>query len=257
MKDLYESYLLSLAEKPIDIIWHPNSEKVAVIMDPRYDKLMVGVIKNFMQYLNPRGWNLVIITHEKYADTVEFNCDVICIKEPRIYYKENEPNIDINTYNGLLMSKEFWDFVPGEHVLVFQKDCYMYKMFDESLYLTYAFCGANCVWFSEDNESYGIAINGGCSLRKKSEMLDCLQKVSWDLIQKHYPKMKLRNEDLFFTFACHLLKKPIPEIEERCKFAIEHEDDNDACFYHGWNRSYQTEEEALQLISPNTRIPLL
>ena len=226
-------------------------------MDPRYDKLMVGVIKNFMQYLNPRGWNLVIITHEKYTDTVEFNCDVICIKEPRIYYKENEPNIDINTYNGLLMSKEFWDFVPGEHVLVFQKDCYMYKMFDETLYLTYAFCGANCVWLSEDNESYGIAINGGCSLRKKSEMLDCLQKVSWDLIQKHYPKTKLRNEDLFFTFACHLLKKPIPEIEERCKFAIENEDVNDACFYHGWNRSYQTVEESLQLISPNTRIPLL
>jgi len=70
MKDLYESSLLSIAEKPLDIIWHPNSEKIAVIMDPRYDKLMVGVIKNFMQYLNPCGWNLVIITHEKYA--VEF-----------------------------------------------------------------------------------------------------------------------------------------------------------------------------------------
>ena len=217
-------------------------------MDPRYDKLMVGVIKNFMQYLNPRGWNLVIITHEKYADTVEFNCDVICIKEPRIYYKENEPNIDINTYNGLLMSKEFWDFVPGEHVLVFQKDCYMYKMFDESLYLTYAFCGANCVWFSEDNESYGIAINGGCSLRKKSEMLDCLQKVSWDIIEKYYPKIKLHNEDLFFTFACHLLGKMVPKKDERQAFAIENEDVENTCFYHGWHKSYQTEEEARKLL---------
>ena len=61
MKNLYETSLLSLAEKPLDIVWHPNSEKVAVIMDPRYDKLMVGVIKNFMQYLNTREWNLVIV----------------------------------------------------------------------------------------------------------------------------------------------------------------------------------------------------
>ena len=253
MKDLYETSLLALAERPIDIVWHPHSEKVAVIMDPRYDKLMVGVIKNFMQHLNPRGWNLVIVTHKKYE--VEFSaCKVICITESEIKYKENEPNIDLDTYNGILMSREFWDFIPGEHVLIFQKDCYMYKMFDETFYLTYAFCGANCIWLSEDTKSYGLAINGGCSLRKKSEMLDCLQKVSWDIV---VPKPKLRNEDLFFTFACHLLGKSVPKMEERCHFAVEHEETTDTCFYHGWNKGYQTEAEALQLISLNTRTPLL
>jgi len=132
MKDLYETSLLSIAEKPLNLVWHPNSEKVAVIMDPRYDKLMVGVIKNFMQHLNPCGWNLVIITHEKYA--VEFSqCMVIAISEKRIYYKDGEPNISVDTYNGILMSKEFWEFIPGEHILIFQKDCYMYKMFDETI----------------------------------------------------------------------------------------------------------------------------
>lgn len=155
------------------------------------------------------------------------------------------------------MSKEFWDFIPGEHILIFQKDCYMYKMFDETIYLNYAFCGANCIWLSEDNTSYGVAINGGCSLRKKSEMLNCLQKVSWDLIEKYYPKMKLHNEDLFFTFACHLLNKPVPKKEERHLFAVEHEHAIKPCFYHGWHKDYQTEAEALRLISSNTRIPLL
>lgn len=248
MKDIYETSLLAFAEKPIDVIWHPHSEKVAVIMDPRYDKLMVGVIKNFMQYLNPCGWNLVIVTHEKYADSVEFQgCKLIHINESRIHYKDDEPNIDVDTYNGILMSSEFWDFIPCEHILVFQKDCYMYKMFDETLYLTYAFCGANCIWLSEDNVVQGVAINGGCSLRKKSEMLDCLQKVSWDLVD---PKPKLRNEDLFFTFACHLLDKSVPKMEDRHLFAVEHEETMDTCFYHGWNKGYQTEAEALQLISP-------
>lgn len=249
MKDLYEKSLLALAEKPTNIVWHPNSEKVAVIMDPRYDNIMVGVIKNFMHHLNPRGWNLVIITHEKYVDSIEFpGSMVLGISEKRIKYKGNEPNIDIETYNGILMSKEFWDLIPGEHILIFQKDCYMYKMFDESIYLNYAFCGANCIWLSENNESHGIAINGGCSLRKKSEMLDCLQKVSWALIEKYYPIMKLCNEDLFFTFACELLNKPVPKKEDRSAFAIEHEETTNTCFYHGWHKGYQTEAEARQLL---------
>jgi len=256
MKTLYENSLLALADEPINVVWHPNSDKVAVIMDPRYDKIMIGVIKNFMQYLNPCGWNLVIITHEKYTVDIP-GSTVIGISEKRIKYKDDEPNIDIDTYNGILMSKEFWDFIPGEHILIFQKDCYMYKMFDETIYLNYAFCGANCIWLSEDNTSYGVAINGGCSLRKKSEMLNCLQKVSWDLIEKYYPKMKLHNEDLFFTFACHLLNKPVPKKEERHLFAVEHEHAIKPCFYHGWHKDYQTEAEALRLISSNTRIPLL
>lgn len=134
MKHLYESSLLSIAEKPLDIIWHPNSEKVAVIMD------------------------------------------------------------------------------------------------------------------SENKDLYGVAINGGCSLRKKSEMLDCLQKVSWDIIEKYYPKIKLHNEDLFFTFACHLLGKMVPKKDERQAFAIENEDVENTCFYHGWHKSYQTEEEARKLL---------
>lgn len=35
MKDLYETSLLSIAEKTLNLVWHPNSEKVAVIIDPR------------------------------------------------------------------------------------------------------------------------------------------------------------------------------------------------------------------------------
>ena len=244
MKEFYESRILS--EPPIDLVWHPNSEKVAVIMDPRYDDLMAGVIRNFMRHLNPHGWNLVIITHEKHQIDIP-GAMVVPISEKRIYYDEvGEPNITIDTYNGILMSREFWEFIPGEHILIFQKDCYMYKMFDESIYLNYAFCGANCVWLTEDNTKHGIAINGGCSLRKKSEMLDCLEKISWETIINMFSP-KSRNEDIFFTFACYLLSKPIPEIDDRCTFAVEHEDTVSTCFYHGWNKGYQTEEEAKRL----------
>ena len=85
-------------------------------------------------------------------------------------------------------------------------------------------------------------------MRKKTEMLDCLQKVSWDIIEKYYPKIKLHNEDLFFTFACHLLEKSVPKKEERHLFAVEHEEAINPCFYHGWHKDYQTEAEARQLL---------
>lgn len=245
MKQFYESRILS--EPPINLVWHPNSEKVAVIMDPRYDDLMAGVIRNFMRHLNPHGWNLVIITHEKHQLEIP-GCMVVCISEKRIYYDDaGNPNMTIDSYNGILMSREFWEFIPGEHILIFQKDCYMYKMFDESIYLGYAFCGANCIWLTEDNAKQGIAINGGCSLRKKSEMLDCIEKISWERIANIFSP-KSRNEDLFFTFACYLLEKSLPAIEDRCLFAVEHEDTESTCFYHGWNKGYQTEEEARRLI---------
>ena len=249
MKELYESALLSFSEVPTDIIWHPNSTKFAVIMDPRYDKLMVGVIKNFMHHLNPHGWNLIIITHEKYAEQAktEFpNCQFIWISETHVYYNESGvPNINIDTYNGILMSNQFWNFIPGEHILIFQKDCYMYKMFDETVYLNYAFCGANCLCISTDNNQ-SIVINGGCSLRKKSEMLECLQLVSWS--ERDVKHFNSNNEDIFFTVACELLKKNIPNFWERPKFAIENQESDDTCFYHGWNKDYQTEEQARFLL---------
>ena len=68
-----------------------------------------------MQYLNPFGWNLMIITHEKYADFVESDfpgCKLVFINEERIYYNNNEPNININTYNGILLSNLYKDILP-------------------------------------------------------------------------------------------------------------------------------------------------
>ena len=118
MKELYESALLSFSEVPTDIIWHPNSTKIAVIIDPRYDKLMVGVIKNFMHHLNPHGWNLIIITHIKYAEQAKTelpNCQFIWISETHVYYNESDvPNINIDTYMRFCRSFPTCIFVTGK-----------------------------------------------------------------------------------------------------------------------------------------------
>ncbi len=253
MKEIYEKALLE--EKPINLVWHKNSNKIAVIMDPRYDDLMVGVIRNFMKHLNPSGWNLLIITHEMYKDQIykEFSeANVMFLSEKRVYYKDNYPNITIDTYNGIMMSTEFWNCFQEENILVFQKDCYMYKMFDEDYYMKFAFCGATCIWLSEDEKKRDYAINGGCSLRKKTEMIDCLQKVSWEIIERYYPKLQKYNEDLFFSFASLILNKLLPSFEERLDFAVENQEQNEkTSFYHGWNKNYQCEEKAKENVESN------
>jgi hypothetical protein len=65
----------------------------------------------------------------------------------------------------------------------------------------------------------------------------------------------LRNEDLFFSFACKFLGKLLPKKEERNRFAIENEAAINPSFYHGWNKEYQTEEEAKRLIQNSLITP--
>ena len=44
------------------------------------------------------------------------------------------------------------------------------------------------------------------------------------------------------------VNKSVPKKDERPAFAIENESAEDTCFYHGWHKDYQTEEEARQLL---------
>jgi hypothetical protein len=109
------------------ILFHENSNKVAIIVDPRFDDLMECVVRNFMHFMNPCGWNLMIVSyfgHEKKIKEKFPNCLFQKIKNEDIYFdKEENPNISINTYNKMFMSSSFWESIPFEKVAIFQKDC--------------------------------------------------------------------------------------------------------------------------------------
>lgn len=266
MKELYENALLSIDKtkfkyKSIKSINSVN-DKLAVIIDPRYDDLMLSVIHNFMSHLNPRGWNLLVITHSSHRERVKRDipgCGFMAISS-EFLDAGHKPNMSIENYNRMLMDPELWRSLPAENILIFQTDCYMYKMFDEAHYLSYDYVGAN--WFNPADVSprYG-GINGGCSLRSRQCMLDCLELISWRTIEnvrknqkKTYEiqineKVGKMNEDVFFTSACEILNKKVVPIEERPKFAIEAEFCKDACFYHGWNKGYQTDAQSALMLS--------
>ena len=114
--------------------FYKNSNKIAVIVDPRYDDIMEAVIKNFMYYMGPKEWNLLIISSEKYEAQIRETFPYalfLKIDEKLIYYSNNQPNINISTYNNIFLSQQFWNSIPVEHIAIFQKDCVMFNMFNE------------------------------------------------------------------------------------------------------------------------------
>jgi hypothetical protein len=263
MKDLYELVLQTQwLPKSIDYVKNRGSNKLAVIVDPRYDDLMLSVIKNFMFHMNHHDWNFLIVTHASHRARVNVDLPGVSFMpiDPEFLEDGTKPNMSIASYNSIMMDSEFWSSLPAEHILIFQTDCYMYRMFNETAYLPYDYVGAN--WFNPaDTAFFAGGINGGCSLRKRSAMLECLRFVSWDMIfavrenqivkygiEGRRASVDKMNEDVFYTSACEILHKKIVAIEKRPKFAVECEFDEDTCFYHGWNKNYQMEIQARRML---------
>ena len=102
-------------------IRHDKYDKLAFIIEPRFDKLTEAVIFNFMYFLNPLGWNLLIISYSGYHDTIQtqfpfaFVCD---IGDKHIYFNDQgQPNITIDSYNTIMMDVELWKTLPVENII--------------------------------------------------------------------------------------------------------------------------------------------
>jgi hypothetical protein len=126
----------------------------------------------------------------------------------------------------------------------------MFRPFEEH-FLLYDYAGSN---FLENTAPIYGGINGGFSLRKRTAMLDCLEKVTWEKIDNYRNSrgekavLKRRNEDVFFTHACEILCKTVPDIYHRTLLCIENDFNKNTAVHHGWNKGYQTEECILVLL---------
>lgn len=262
---LYKETLLKL-NKDISFIennpiqYHNDSNKLAIIIDPRFDPIMEAVIRNFMYFMNPQGWNLLIISYSGYIDDIKKkfpNTRQIPIDDTLIHYDENNlPNISINIYNQILLNIDLWKSLKEQHICIFQKDCIMFKMFNE-YFNFYDFAGAN--YYRREHCSFLLGgINGGFSLRNRNTMIECLEKITWDKIveyRKEYllklenetifsPLLDTMNEDVFFTYACEMLCKEVPDKLHRTFLSIEADFNFDASVYHGWHHNYHDKSKA-------------
>ena len=245
---------------------HPNSTKTAVIIEPRFDEITEHVIYNFMHFLNPLGFNLVVISYSGYHKMIQEKLPyafVYDISDRHITIDDNGiPNIYIPSYNAILMDAEFWQILPGETVLIFQRDCIMFRPFSDH-YLLYDYAGAN--YYSNCAPLFG-GINGGFSIRNRTTMLECLEKVTWNDIAKYrqYHEMPeeitTTHEDVFFTHACEILRKNVPDKYSRTFLCIETDTNDSTAVHHGWNKDYITCDNLNRLLTASplfSSIPII
>ena len=227
----------------LDIAINNNitNDKVAVIIEPRNHKYLIGVIKQVMSKLGD-SWNLRIFGSDKNEANIKEN-----IKGT---YKFINMRIDDfvspDAYSLFMQSKQFWDKIAEEHILIFQTDSFILSN-NYGIPLQYGFIGAPYFYGVHDNSGNfidiitpvkgGYNINGGFSYRNKQIMLDCINKVTNnDII--NYRKQHGLNvdyfidrliipEDVFFMNAMAALKYPLPtgalnDNMECMKFCINH-----------------------------------
>jgi hypothetical protein len=201
-----------------------------------------------MHFLNPLGFNLLIIGYSGYHHEIEQQYPyafVYDIGDCHIFFdSSNKPNITIDAYNMILMDPELWRNVPGEIALIFQRDCIMFRNFSEH-FLLYDYAGSN--YLANLAPLYG-GINGGFSIRKRDVMLECLEKITWEQIDEYRSSRPYsdcrenpilrRYEDVFFTHACEILCKKVPDIYHRTFLCIENDFNPLAAVHHGWNKWY-------------------
>ena len=120
-------------------------------------------------------------------------------------------NLTIAEYNVLFKTKELYDYIPTETFLVFQTDSMIIPRNNNKIndYLQYDYVGA--VWPHIKN-NIG---NGGFSLRKKSKMLEIINKCPYTA--KDSPD----NEDIYFSISCKKVDLNKPSVSKAMKFSSE------------------------------------
>ena len=299
MKDIYNNILLKFADdsshefdKSEQSNESDSEKKYAVMIEPRYDKVTRAVIKNFMYFLTSKNnWKFILYSYSSFKDKIKEDFPTIKVysidklyTDSSIYFDEKgEPNISIETYNKILLNTDFWNRIKGENIAIFQRDCIMYRPIQEYLYMCYDFSGAN-YYNKKDIAPFNGGINGGFSLRKKSAMIDCINRVSWESIREykqkiikismidcinrascesiHEYKQKIIKildatdeenvehfaEDVFFTFACEILHKNIPDKINRTFLSVETDINLNASVHHGWQYSYHDTNTAISYL---------
>jgi len=210
-----------------------NYKYTALTVETRKNKALEFVLNNICDCLSD-DWKILLfhgITNAEYVSeivtklNIKFNNRIalINLNVDTLGLKEYDQLLE---YSKLLATKSIiYDYIDTDMFLVFQTDSMIFKehshLIDE--YLTYDYVGspwrvtgyfptANCNFIG----------NGGFSLRKKSKMLEIIEKIEWnnryedlyfstkyegiDVNKPDYDKAKMFCVDEVFneiTFACH------------------------------------------------------
>ena len=218
------------------MIENHNKLYTAIIIEPRKHKALEFVLHNFTSNLDNNIWNFVI-----YCSN--FNKDYVLNIKTKLNININiipisDSNITIKDYNFILTNKKFYDLIPTDIFLIFQTDSMILNKEQINNFLQYDYVGAP--WKNE--KTCG---NGGLSLRRKTKMIEIINKKEYNYLQ---------NEDFYFSFNNNInLNKPDFELSKT--FSVEQcYCENSFGIHKVWKSLPKNEYEQLIKIYPDIDI---
>lgn len=232
--------------------WGLETLYTAVMVEPREHKALKFVLRNFLTNLDNR-WNILIYHGTENKDFV------LDVKEDLFNYKHriklkslNVSNMNIDIYNRLVFSPEFYHNIPTEMFLIFQSDTMICSKSKNNIYdfMQYDYVGAP--WslnFSFIKKGFEVG-NGGLSLRRKNKSLEIIEKC---VKNKNYAR--LGNEDMVFSRACRRIDVHKPDAVHAQVFSVESVFNNHSFGIHkAWEYMTKTEYDQMKFNCPDIDI---
>jgi hypothetical protein len=184
----------------------------AVIVEPRKHKALSFVLNNFLTNLS-QDWNIIVFhgnLNKEYVSDI-INNELNENKNRVSLVNLNVDNLSHEDYNKLFITNRmFYSHIPTETFLVFQTDTMICERNKHLIneFLDYDYVGAPWPHISRNVGNVG---NGGLSLRKKTKMLEIMDKD---------PEIHIPEDDYFSCTTVTDVYKP--SFEEAKRFSIEH-----------------------------------
>lgn len=195
-----------IQDKNIEVKIKKENTYTAIIIEPREHRALEFVLNNFLENLSEQ-WNFIIFHGNKNINFINnlFNTTLVDYKNKVKLINLKVDNLTITDYNNLLVSKDFYNYIPTEVFLIFQTDTLICNDYKDLIndFTNYDYSGAP--W--KEN----IVGNGGLSLRRKSKMLKIIENCQY----KNEP------EDVYFSKGCDNIIINKPDIKDAEKFSVE------------------------------------
>ncbi len=185
-----------------------NTDRFAVIIEPRIHPHLEYVLRNTMYFLGPH-WGLQIVCGRQNHDFIRTlvsdwgNVRIIAL---------DVDNLSREAFRDLRKNSSFWAGLAGDMLLCFETDTLLRRCGVE-FFLEYDYVGAP--WNRKQAVSDVVRVgNGGLSLRRRSTMIDmCLRGKTH----------AIPSEDTYFSIQLHLHRDEfnLPSVEVARQFAVE------------------------------------